>query len=394
MKVVHISYSDQGGAGIAACRLNKALNMCGVDSVMLCIEKTTSDSTVHQYRISSIARRIEHLHIPVRQNKYRKIQRKYASSYEVMTFPEAIYDISTHHLIQDADIINLHWEGNMLNYPLFFKNVRKPVVWTLHDMNPFLGCAHYMGDVERNSECLAIENRIREIKRKAIAQHDNINVVALSDWMATYSKKSEILGTRPHYLIPNSVDTSVFRYYDKNSIRELLHIPVDKPVLLFCSQNISNYRKGFDLLLDAIKIIGDKCILMAIGTNNSNKQSDNIKFIGNIHDEQLLALMYASADAFIIPSREDNLPNVMLESLCCGTPVISMSNGGMRDCICNMKNGLLVPELSPESLAETVTGFLENINHFDRKSISDDATKKYSPERQAAGYISLYTQLA
>ena len=212
--------------------------------------------------------------------------------------------------------------------------------------------------------------------------------------MASYSKKSETLGNRPHHIIPNSVDTTVFRYYDKKSIRKLLRIPVDAHVLMFCSQSIENYRKGFDLLRDAVRIIDNKCLLLAIGMNNNAIQYDNIQFIGNIHDEQLLALMYASADAFIVPSREDNLPNVMLESLCCGTPVIAMPNGGMRDCICNMKNGLLVPEISAKSLADTITHFLNNLNHFDRESISDDATKKYSPDKQATAYISLYSRLA
>lgn len=393
MKVVHLLYSDTGGAGIAACRLHAALRGQGVDSRMLCIDKTSPDPYIYRYRIRSLPRRIEHLHIPVRQNKYRKIFRKAHSSYEVMSFPEAMYDISSHYLIHDADIVNLHWVGNMLNYPLFFRHVRQPIVWTLHDMNPFLGCAHYMGDVERNAEYSCWENRIREIKKKSVSQHPDINIVAPSAWMAGYSRASEMFSARPHHVIPNSIDTGIFRYYDKSLVRELFGIPADIPVLLFCSQSVNNPRKGFDLLAEALKMIDHRCLLLAIGMNSNAIQHENIRFLGNIHDEQLLALMYSCADAFVLPSREDNLPNVMLESLCCGTPVISMPNGGMRDCIADSVNGFIVPETTPESLAGTINSFLGDIHVFDRKSISDSAVMKYSHEVQAGDYISLYSRL-
>ena len=393
MKVVHVSYSDTGGAGIAALRLNTALGRYGVDSSMLCIDKHTSDPSVHQYRVGSIARRIKHLHIPVRQNRYRKAYLEHARFYEAMSFPEAIYDISSHPLIREADIVNLHWVGSMLNYRDFFSKVRKPVVWTLHDMNPFLGCAHYLGDIRKNPACLPLEYRLRRLKEEAVGKHHDLTVVNLCEWMAEYSMKSDMFSGRPYRIIPNGIDTSVFRFYDKSKVRELFSLPQDRPVLLFCSQNINNPRKGFDMLLDAIPRISQDCILLAAGTDMNNMKCSNVRFLGNIHDEMLMALVYAAADAFILPSREDNLPNVMLESLCCGTPVISMSNGGMRDTLVDMVNGILVQEMDSGALASAVDIFISNMSAFDRKSISENAVAKYSYGVQAENYIRLYEEI-
>ena len=118
IKVVHLCSSNTGGAGIAAHRLNKALRDYGIDSRMLCLNKNGNDPSVEKFNIPLISRILNHIPIPYRQNKYKHIYNELSPHYESLTFPEAIFDISGHHLIEEADIINLHWVGGMLNYPL------------------------------------------------------------------------------------------------------------------------------------------------------------------------------------------------------------------------------------------------------------------------------------
>jgi glycosyltransferase involved in cell wall biosynthesis len=392
MKIAIVSSSDSGGAGIAALRLHKALMAYGVDSSMLCLHKATNTPKVYEYKRSFLSKVIDHLpFIPYKQNKYKKYCPVLSEYYECFSFPEAIFDISNHPIIQEADVVNLHWVGSVLDYSRFFRNVKKPIVWTLHDMNPFLGIAHYCGDRDNHPQFLFLEEQIRLLKLKAIAQHPYVSVVNLCNWMKSYSSKSEVFANRKHTVIPNSIDITTFKIYDKTEVRRELDLPLDKPVLLFVSQSVENRRKGFDLLQEALKKLDKDCVLLVVGSvSDSLKEVSNCRFVGTVVEEQRMAMLYASADAFILPSREDNLPNTMVESLCCGTPVISFSNGGMCDYIQTLKNGVLVDTITSEALLEGILLFLDNIALFDRESISQKAHYIFSPVNQAENYTKFF----
>lgn len=392
MKVTIVSSSDSGGAGIAALRLHKALMASGVDSSMLCLYKTTDTPKVYAFQKSFVSKVIDHLpFIPYKQNKYKKYYPVLSECYECFSFPEAIYDVSNHPLIQQADIVNLHWVGSSLDYSRFFKNVRNPIVWTLHDMNPFLGIAHYYGDRDANLQFSSLEEEVRRLKYEAISQHPNVSVVNLCHWMKDASEKSEVFSNRSHTVIPNSIDINIFKTYDRVEVRRVLNLPLDKPVLLFVSQSVKNRRKGFDLLQDALKGLTRDCVLLVVGgVDDELRDRGNCLFGGSVNDEQRMAMLYAAADAFILPSREDNLPNTMVESLCCGTPVISFSNGGMRDHIQTLENGVLVQEMTAEALLEGINLLLDNTSLFDRSKISENAHEAFLPAIQAKRYMDFF----
>ena len=394
MKVVHISSGDSGGAGIAARRLNRALNDAGIESRLLCLHKTSIDETVVQFKVPIYNKLLIHSHLPIGQNKYLN-QTEINQKYEAVSYPEALYDISEHPLVKEADIINLHWVGNVLNYKKFFLKVKQPIVWTLHDMNPFLGIAHYMGDYQKNIAYRTLENKVARIKYLAISNHNNINVVNLCDWMKHFSESSKVFKDRKHWVIPNSVDTNVFKLRDKIACRKILDIPTDARVIFFCAQSLNNPRKGFDLLLDALKKIEHECILLIVGSTNVLSLPEKVSSIGfeSIRDELTMSLFYSAADLFLLPSREDNLPNTMVESLCCGTPVISYSNGGMRDIIKDKKSGLLVPEHTSWAFAEAINVALDSLSNYDNCKIASDYSKIFAPTKQACEYISLYKSL-
>ena len=103
-----------------------------------------------------------------------------------------------------------------------------------------------------------------------------------------------------------------------------------------------------------------------------------------------MALAYAAADAFILPSREDNLPNTMLESLCCGTPVITMPTGGMTDIIANGENGIIADAIEAEALYKAIHQFIDTKSLFIRQQISQKSHALFSPKKQAQEYYSLY----
>ena len=181
---------------------------------------------------------------------------------------------------------------------------------------------------------------------------------------------------------------------DKNEAREFLNIPLDKKVILFVAESLTNHRKGFVFLKRAVEYIDNSDVVISVvGKNKANLNFENIIELGMIKDEVKMSMAYAAADVFVIPSLMDNLPNTVLESLCCGTPVIGFPIGGIPDMIVNGENGLLTSEISVKALVKTLEEFLSHIEDYDRETIHKEAIKKYSLNVQANAYIDLFNTI-
>jgi|LauGreDrversion4_2_1035121.scaffolds.fasta_scaffold03025_6 glycosyltransferase involved in cell wall biosynthesis len=395
MKIVHISYSDNGGAGIAALRLHNALLLNGINSKFICLIKTTNNREVYQFCPKPISRirrsailwgflkTIDH------KNQIRLSQ--ISNDYEMFSFPTTKFNLFDNIFVRDADIIHLHWVSNFLNWKSFFKHCKKQIVWTLHDFNPFSGGFHYPADKSKASvELNYLDCSLEDLKYNSIINFKKIEIVCLSNWLMNYSKSSRILGKYPHSIIRNSVPISIFRSYSKNSIRKLLGISLSQKVVLFVSETLQNKRKGFDLLLP---IINDKefsdYLFIAVGYVSEKLQelnNKNLKLLGLINDEIMLAWIYNCSDVYVTPSIEDNLPNSVIEALCCGVPVAGFNVAGIKEMIQNGVNGFLAERLTSTSLSDTinkcmVTTFID---------IEKNAQKLYSSELQASKYSDLY----
>jgi glycosyltransferase involved in cell wall biosynthesis len=222
-----------------------------------------------------------------------------------------------------------------------------------------------------------------------------IAVCTPSKWLKTESLKSELMGRYEHYHVPYGLDTNIFKPHKKRLCRELLEVPRNKTLFLFVSENILNRRKGFDLLLQALRDLPSShdYALLAVGAGRMDYDIANVLTIGNVKDPKLLAMLYSAADAFILPSRQDNLPNVMLESLVCGTPVIGFPVGGVKETIRDGFNGLLCDEVSADALGKTIRRFL-NSGGFDANRIREDSMQRFGLAVQARRYLDIYSALA
>ena len=143
MKILHINTSDHGGAANACIRLHKGLRKQGVSSKILFLNlHNSADNHLHGFytnRSKFFFKKI--LQRLLYRNKWRT--RNLKPVIEGFFSPKTVHRIENHPLIDWADIIHLHWVTHFLNYPTFFNRVQKPIVWTLHDMNPFSGGYHY-----------------------------------------------------------------------------------------------------------------------------------------------------------------------------------------------------------------------------------------------------------
>ncbi len=418
MNTLLINTSDRGGAAKACLRLHEGLLQQNVNSKVLLKNKTYSNiPETYKISIQTIERSLKTKITKKTLNILKELKlHKPKSDYfiqnrpkglEMFSYPTSNLNILKSDLYQNADIVNLHWVANFLDYTSFFINNKKPIVWTLHDQNPFTGGEHYtekyLGIDKKGYPIKRIITKteqdkfdeIIQIKKEALSNFEKLHIVALCNWMSEEVKQSDVFGKFPVSIIPNGINSSIFKPRNKVYSRELLNIPQDKKVLLFVADSISNSRKGYIYLERAFEQIKNKdIILCSIGAKSSFlKTNNNIIELGHIQDELLMSIIYSAADVFVIPSLMDNLPNTVLESIMCGTPVIGFPIGGIPDMVQDGENGYLTSEISVPSLIETITKFLETPNIFDSKKIRENAVEKYDLKVQANNYIKLYEQI-
>jgi glycosyltransferase involved in cell wall biosynthesis len=401
MKVATIStYVSNGGAAIAAFRLHQGL-MRHKDVESVIIQKYAEDREfMRQNNVylvekdkSLIEKTRRKLNIDTVTLQNKKLE-NFGGKYEIASVPFSSYRLEEHPIVKEADILHLHWVAdNFLNYPTFFKNVKQPVVWTLHDMNPFQGLFHYRQDeINSKGKLRDFDKKIHDIKLKAIHKKNNIHIVTLSSWLKEYSESSSSFGKYPHYLIPNGLNFDNYPVLNKKQIKKEKGLDNGLKTLLFIAADIGNNRKGFDLLLAAINKPELKSFnLISIGGEKIfvNEKVNHLHY-EKITDIQELNKTYSVADLTILPSREDNLPNVMLESFANGTPIISFGNGGMSEHIKNGENGILIKDINPNALAVGINDFLEDKYHFDNETIQKYAINNFSDNQQIEKYIDLY----
>jgi glycosyltransferase involved in cell wall biosynthesis len=417
MKILHINSYDYGGAAIAAIRLHKALLGKGVDSSILFYTKTNNSvPNSYAYVNNSKIRPafIKRQWIRIKNKLFSKFTPNYRNNqklknkpegFEMFSFNPTDFDITKQKIYQEADIIHLHWIAGFVDFRFFKKNT-KPVIWTLHDMNPFTGGCHYSCVCENYiSDCIncpqlngtknSNNSFIDQQYKKSNLVGQSLIITAPSKWLTMSSAKSRLFRSFEHITIPYSLDLSVFKPLNKSFCRSVLSLPQEKRILLFVSADIENQRKGFDLLINALSKIDKSDVqLCAVRERNTSINYDcDITFLGRISDERLMTLTYSAADVFVLPSREDNLPNVMLESIACGTPVIAFPVGGIVDIIKTGFNGILAENITSDSLAIVLIDYLMNKYKFNREEISKSARVNFSPILQAERYLRLYMRM-
>jgi glycosyltransferase involved in cell wall biosynthesis len=341
----------------------------------------------------------------IKEERIRKLK---IPRFDLFTNPEGLVDVLKHPVVRAADVINLHWVARFVDYKSFFTRCTKPIVWTLHDMNGFTGGCHYsMGCEKFTSECfecpqlqpssegdLAKENFW--IKKHALEHAGKMQIVAPSQWLVDCAARSAMFKPFNRQLIRYGLDTSVFRDHDREAARCAFNIPRNVPVLLFVSDYLDNERKGIRLFLQAIASVvvqNPDLVCCFIGHKGAEltKTIRGSMHLGRIEEPGRMALAFAAADVFALPSLQDNLPNTMLESLCCGTPVVAFNSGGTAEIIRDHANGFIGDEKNADWLARALAEALKH--HWNRAEISREAREMFQPGKQARKYIELYSRV-
>ncbi|RMH56676.1 MAG: glycosyltransferase [Candidatus Hydrogenedentota bacterium] len=399
------TFDGIGGASRAAFRLHQGLLAAGHKSRVFVKQKRRRDESVVEVSEKESAVRAAAL-----RRRKEKAFRNRPSGYEGFNEDSTPYGRSAFDFVTEVDIVNLHWVAQFLDYESFFSRGpdMPPVVWTLHDMNPFTGGCHYDDGCMRWRQgcgaCPQLGSRnVRDLSRRVWRRKKSIldrlpdqtlYIVALNRWMKDLIEKSPILGRFPVSIIPNGLDTDLFRPRDRKAARGILGIPQTARVVLFVADSLEVRRKGMRFLLEALRGIRiPNLYLLTMGRGDPAPIENCLgRNLGVIEDERLMSHVYSAADIFVLPSLQDNLPNTAIESLSCGTPVLGFDVGGLPDIVRNEAVGRLVPAGDINLLRE---GIKKSLNgRFSREKVSAAcrrlALKEFSSAVQADRYIRLF----
>lgn len=415
MKIAQINTHVYGGASIVAKRIHQSLLEIQIDSILVTKFGIAGDIPKHIF---------------FRDGRLRKILLKIISNPAIIPVAEFILDLNQHpnlagrpkgfeifsplclsvttsefDVLKDRDIIHLHWINDFFEYESFFKRFSdKKFVWTLHDMNPITGGCHHSDEcLKFESVCLAcpqLKNTIDENYSK-IVQDAKINalkhlkdeqliVASPSVWLLELSRKSQIMGRFRHILVHNPSFKDVSLNTTKDNLRKKLGLPADKKIVLFASGNLNNTRKGIAILFQAVRLLERKKDILLVGIGHKAKRQAGLDIIytGSLSNVELLASYFYAADIFVTPSLAENSPLVVIESLCCGTPVVASDVGGIPDLI-NNDNGILFPTGNIPVLVNAIASSLFE-KKFDREKIRQDAISLHSPTKIALDYLNVY----
>lgn len=407
MRIIHVNHSDvSGGAARAVYRLHSAFCEIGVESQLL-VNLSISDD----FSVVGPRSRLSKLLVRVRPAVAASLMRLLKTSNPILHSPAIIRSNWPQRInSSSADLVNLHWVNSEMISIGDVARIQKPLVWTLHDMWAFSGAEHY-SDVFRWRDGYLKNNRPKyeaglDINRlvwleKMRQWRNPIHIVAPSNWLAQCASESSIMKGWPVSVIPNPLNTEVWKPVVSSVARELLGLPSDVPLVLFGALGGGNDpRKGFDLLCEALKVLksSEKNIhLVVFGQSAPRYPLDlgyPIHYLGHLNDDISLRLAYSAATVMVVPSRLEAFGQTASEAHSCGTPVVAFNIGGLRDIVEHKVTGYLASPFEPDDLAYGIEWVLNSSNDFKLGERSRDrAVKFFDQSVVVEKYLKLYREV-
>jgi glycosyltransferase involved in cell wall biosynthesis len=412
MQVLLLSIADgKWGGARAAYRLHQGLQANQVNSQMLVQSKFSSDLMVIGLR-QQVGRLTTKLRSTLDGLPLLRYPHRNTPDFSCQWLPDTLANQIAR---RKPDILNLHWACAGYLQVETLTRLPYPIVWTLHDMWAFTGGCHYSQDCEHYTlNCGAcpqlgsqdsedLSHWVWQRKQRAWANL-NLTLVTPSQWLADCARRSSLFHNRRIEVIPNGIDLNQYQPQSKNQARQQLNLPTDQKLILFGAMKAGqDERKGFQLLQPALKALSqsgwaDQAALVIFGAKAPVRSPDfgfPTYYLGNLNSETALAQVYAAADVFVAPSRQDNLPNTVLEALACGTPSVAFAIGGMPDLIAHQCQGYLAQPFDTQDLAQGIAWVLTDSDRHQKLSLAAriKAEQTFGLNRQAQAYQSLFAEL-
>lgn len=407
MKVLLVNAVDsQGGAARAMWRLFRALQRTGVDVEVLVNQRQRDDAAL----VAPQGRwqRRWHAARPVLDAAPLSLlpaQRPPHFSLNWLPASGLVERIRE----RQPDIVHLHWVNAGMMNTADLPRIAQPLVWTLHDNWAFTGGCHVSDGCRRFErqcgQCPQLaSSRDRDLsrwvwrrKQRQWQTRAQLDVIAPSQWMADCARASSLLGQRPVHVIPNVLDEHQWSPVPRAQARQLLGLPADEALILFGAYGaLTDRNKGFDLLQQALAQVRSPARLLVSGSDGGvalQLSGRSVQFVGHLHDDIALRLLYCAADLTVVPSRQENLCNTILESLACGTPVVAFACGGNGDLVRSGENGWLAPSGDTAALAGGIDWVLQQPAARLAEAARGSVLRSFAAEASVQQHLNLYEQL-
>ena len=414
IRILHLSYCDsKTGAGIAAKRIHNSI--CDYND-----SNITSFLRINKYGINYLNTLSTRKPISISFNFFKKYFER--ALIRIFNYDDNIFhSISAlpsfkHREINNLniDLVHIHWvQHEMISIEEIGK-IKFPIVWTLHDCWPFSSTEHYQKDLldhrymsgYKLTKLFRISEYIDKICffRKKSSWKNDIRLIAPSKWIGDCAKNSLLMKDKQLVVIPNPIDTEVFKPINKKNARKSLNINPNKKVILFGGlDGTLDPRKGADLLQDVLENLSAKKIdfeLIIFGNKNKNKnlfEATDLKiiYLGKIYSDHKMASIYSAADIFIIPSRIESFGQTAAEAQSCGTPVVGFDIGGLKDIVVNNESGLLIEPYKCNQMAEGIEILLNDEDKFLKfsKASRANALNTFNYKKVAKLHINFYKDI-
>ncbi len=414
MKIAHFNSHMNGGAAIAARRLHESLVERGIDSTFYSKSGSRPDAS---YALVFTDEQTIYTWMKRRFEKWRMIApafRGRPEGYEQFSLGWQPLPTPLQRTGATPSIVHMHWIADFIDYPSFFASIPDdlPIVWTLHDMNPFTGGCHYSWECGKYQQgCYAcpqlgpagrvdLAARNSRVKAEAIAAK-NIHVVADSHWLEGEARKSALFSNvRSFRTIHYGLDTERFIPRDTVACRMALGLDHDALIIAFGADDIENRRKGMALLFESLDAItSDRQVVVLVFGHGQELplrfERFTVRNVGFVQDPALMSIIHSASDVFIIPSLYEAFGQTALEAMACGTPVVGFDTGGIPDMISHGETGLLARPGDAADLAEKIQWMVDHKS--ERRAMGTAARllveREYTLAVQASRYLGLYRSL-
>ena len=412
MKIQFLSTSSNiGGAARATYWLAKGLRVIGEDVSMLVRTKTVDSFWVSEIQRSNVSKFVEFARVRLNEMPLRLYSSTERSTWSLNLVPDK--KLGTEILKIKPEIVNLHWVGGGFLPISHLRQINAPIVWSLYDMWPFTGGCHYDNSCGRFTDqcgnCPQLDSKKIDLsslilnRKKKHFKEIPMTIVAPSKWLADEARGSSLFGNHRIEIIPHGTDLKLFKPINKLLAREILDLPKKRRYVLFgAMQGTSDKRKGYQYLEPALRRLKtlpgfqDISLLVFGATEqiNSTQLEFPIHYVGRLHDDLSLAVLYSAADVTVTPSMQEAFGMTASESMACGTPVVAFGVCGPLDVIDHKINGYLA---KPFEFEDLTNGLMWTLDVSRAMKLSNECRKKcensFELESVANRYKQLYAEL-
>lgn len=377
MKIVHVNQTDSGGGAAIACiRHAEAMTKVGHNVLVI-----TSEKYGHNPIVKKPHWGWRSFFSLIKLVLYERLLRQINA---IGTFSVMRYGMPFSRLkeVREADVIFIHWVNNNAMSLRGIENILKlgkPTYWYMHDMFPITGGCHHSltcdGYVKeclqcpliKSNKCKSVSSKQLRKKLKFWCSFSNLEFVTPSKWLGECVKNSKIGHDHRIHVIPNVINTDIYRPLDIDT-KDIWGLNRRKKTILFGAAEINSIYKGAQYAHDCLKGL-DPNMYEGLFIGNINREfikdlSINIVETGFLSDDISKVFAYNACDTFIISSIAENYPNMVLEAMACGKPCVGFRSGGIPDLISHKKTGFLTEEKTPDALIKGIDYLFEDQERY------------------------------